>query len=303
MKRPNRRSFIGSAVATAGLGLSAGRQALAQTAGGSFTKQYNFSIQHDILGRTSADGSLLTANPWAISDKDAELVPYLKGELAVPLVPQGESAQCLSCATGESIPEFLPIPQRFVDFRLLGDLPTAELIGDIVQARSQDQYLDLSFIVMDGTGGVKINAPELVQSFSLTEPRIISPLAYIRYWEAYGYRLQFRGPDYVGLIPCAPDAPKHYHIELSKQNIRGGWDYKMNLHIAIWKASPGRYCFAVANSEGWPQCIKICNPTWNDIYQPILSALLAIGIAYLVAVVLASLVATFIYGSLAVLAV
>jgi hypothetical protein len=270
-----------------------------------FKKQYYFELTSDMLVRRSPDGGILVANPWAVADYDKDLLPYLTGDLAIPMTPD-DLTVCAPCAVGDSntmVAEQLPIAKRFVDLRLLGEFPATELISDIVQARSLDQALELSFTLSDRTGAGAAIEQGNSGAASRTSPQVLSTAAFWQTPTIGGYFFQFRGPDYQGMIPCAPESPKHYHIELWKQVQWKPNQSLMNLHIALWKAAPGRYCFALANSQGWPSCIKICNPTWNDIYKPVLSALLSIGIAYLFAVTLASLVATFLYGSIAVLAI
>ncbi len=297
MNRSSRRSFMNSAVAAAGLGLASGSKLSAQTPGDPLKTDYLFSARQDVLARIDRDGTLLAASPWAIVESDQDLLPYLNGQLAVPLTPEA-FVSCGTCSTDGSTTDQIPVPQRFLDFRMLGEFPSSDLIGDIVTALTEQRSLDFSITVFDQTAGSPTVAPESGQS-RLIHPNSNPAPPNIT---AFGYKLQFRGPDYEGMIGCAPEAPKHYHVELQKQNVRGGWDYVFNLHLAFWKQAPGKYCFAVANSVGWPSCIRICNPTWTNLYQTFLSAFLAVGIVYWISVGLASLIASALYGSLALLA-
>ena len=103
MTSSSRRGFFRSAAA-AGLGVSTGRNTLAQTPVEPFNKEYFFIVSPNTLVQLvqvaennrklrvpggSLRTSILKVNPWAIADADQDLMPYLVGETPVPLVSDG----------------------------------------------------------------------------------------------------------------------------------------------------------------------------------------------------------------------
>ncbi len=296
MNTPSRRSFISSAAVAAALGVSTGRKSSAQVSVGPFTKKYSFSVRPDVLSQLADDNSIVAANAWAVADLDQDLLPYLMGHLAVPLISDGASV-CEPCSTSAQATAQWPVPQRFLNFRLLGELPSADLISDMVTARSEGRSLDLSISINDERSqpGAFVSGASGTTQFHPDYIRWPTP-------SVNGYFAQLRGPDWGGLAGCAPDAPKHFNLEVVKVNQWIPNTLIVNLHIAIWRQS-SQICFALANSEGWPTCFKKCTPTWNDIYQGVLSALSSKGMNYFIASTLAALLATLMFGSLALLAV
>jgi hypothetical protein len=294
--KTNRRSFIASGVAVAGVELATNTGAYSQVPSSIFNRQYRFAILPNTFVRLNEDGSIRATNPWRISDD----VPGLRGKRKSPDAAGASpvdihDCRCAPVNTPEGDP-FAPLPTP--SLHLLGEFPTAELVGEITQALTLGQAIDVELIFDDqsNTG----NGPD---SGSLSGPTHLAPNYYIQDVNAFGYKLQFRGPDYSGFMPCAPEAPKHYHIEMYRQNpfTPKRYDYIFNLHLAAWR-SGGSYCFAIANEKGWPPCTKKCTPTWSDIYQSFLASFLAIGITYFVAATLANLMAGVVYGSLGLLA-
>jgi hypothetical protein len=249
-----------------------------------------------VLAQFAADNSLLVAHPWAVAGADQDLAPYLTGEIPVPLISDG-GAVCAPCS-GSSDPSAVatqwPVAQRFLDFRLLGELPSTELLGDIVGARAENRPLDLTLSLRD---------ERAAQTRLLTQP---SRFQLDSTWTSptiAGYSIQLQGPDTAGSLTCAPDAPQHYHAELLKVNSKGPATSLANLTIALYKSkTTGKYCFALANSQGWPACIQLCAPTWGEVYKTFLSGLTSVGVTFFSAAVLASLVATVVIGAMAALA-
>jgi len=250
-------------------------------------------------GGRSLRTSILKANPWAIADADQDLMPYLVGETIIPLVSDGSSV-CVPCTASGGLGAVTtqwPIAQRFLNFQLLGEFHSVEILSDVVRARSEKRSLDLSIFLNDERSGqTYLSGQSASRALGAQPEYILWPTPTVG-----GYFFQFRGPDPGGLAGCAPDAPQHYNAELWQVHQWQPNTTVMNLHIAIWWRS-GQLCFALANSDGWPECFSKCTPTWNDIYQSILSALTAAGIIFFIAAALATLLATLIYGSLGVLA-
>jgi hypothetical protein len=298
--RPSRRSIFRSTAAIATVAFSTKRLGKAQDRA-PFKRDYRFIATPNLLTQIDESNKVLAANAWVLPSSDEQMVPYVTDSLPVPLVSDGPTV-CELCTSADAAGERLPISQQFLDFRLFGELPTHDVINDIVRVRSENLPFDVSLNLTDALTAQLQSSPYLAAVGVQPVPRTLNPDSIFKAYTAFGYRFQFRGPDQGGL-DCAPEAPQHYNAELFKQNPYNPnrWDYKINLHIAVWKQSSGKYCIAVANNEGWPKCIRLCNPTWTDIYNVLLTALLYIGVSYLIAQILASGLATIIFGSLAVL--
>ena len=194
------------------------------------------------------------------------------------------------------------IQERLSDFQFLGALPTAELISEIGTARYEGKSLDVNIQVFDELTSQVPRTPIIDKTVQVLSFEIPQTSEYVR-WPVtgFGYKLQFRGPDVGGLSGCAPEAPRHYSLELFKSAGNGRYNYIANYHIAIWRAN-GRICFALANNYGRPRCFKTCTPSYNDIRSPIQQALSSNGVNSAVASALAATMAALIIGSIFVLA-
>jgi hypothetical protein len=199
---------------------------------------------------------------------------------------------------------------------LQGEIPVMDIAGDINLARSNNQPIDISLSFFDKlTGQTSPIAPVYHNSKGLSVAAKNSSLLmalnpspkalYVRIPISVpftNYILQFRGPDTGhSMGPCAPEPRSHYHIEVQQKTNRGN-KYVANFHIGIWR-SGRQICFAIANSEGRPDCFKKCTPTWTDIKNGVQRALVGIGISLAVASAIAAVAATVMYGSLVMLAV
>jgi len=119
----------------------------------------------------------------------------------------------------------------------------------------------------------------------------------------YGWRLQFRGPETHPLGSCVASPVKHFHVELFRQNQRGGFDYVVNFHLGTY-LSGGKRCFVLFNNVRPQICWKICGPSYDDLkrmYSYMLlsaAALVGVSIAAWIVALIASAAAAATYASL-----
>lgn len=280
--------------------------------GGTLAQTHNFLIQPGLFVRLNDNFGVVSTTPWAVAQEDRDLLPFIRGERQIDLATLSQDM------SGEKKSPSFITPDRLSSFRLQGEVPVMDIAGDVGLARANNQAIDLSLRFFDKLTGQATSAGPFYENSeglpiansqtsrilsgnmaSILPYRIPIPVPFT------DYTLQFRGPDYDSMRPCAPEVNRHYHLEVLRKNKYnpGRNDTLANFHIAIWRPHWYQICFAIANSEGRPSCYRNCSPTWNDIKYAVQQAFINIGIPLAIAAVMASIVATFIYGSLVVLAV
>lgn len=292
----SRRSFLwtGAAAVPAALSLKDSLIASPSVGESVFKRTHNILIHPEILIGLNQNFDLVSVSPWAISKRDIDLLPYVLG--GKDLKSANEKRFSLD---------------RLASFRILGDVPLNDLVGELNLALAHGQSIDVTLNVNESLLQPRNNHHAVDSSrfltVSLVRPTHASPgaVTFVPFYIPIkvpipftDYYLQFRGPD-PGPLSCAREVRRHWHLELwRKRGIGNRGDIIANFHIAVWRS--GRtICFAIANSEGRPECFRKCSPTWTDIKNSVQSALIRHGISLAVAAVLAAAIATLIYGSLA----
>jgi hypothetical protein len=302
VKKENRRNFLkttAAAIPAVLLGSQLNIQASDKQKSEIFETNCNVVVRPEALLRLDDQGAFQSATPWAISTQDRDLLPYLTDKKVRKEI---NSAKNFKIENDEMVWQS-DIDRRLAELRIFGEAPIADVIGDVGSARYEGKGVQINLTVFDQllreNGLVPItesNNQISTLPYPEIQESIIIPV------EAFGYRLQFRGPDMGGLSGCAPEAPKHYQIELFRKRSNGSFEYVANYHIAIWRMS-GRICFALANNYGFPRCIRTCSPSYNDIRNAIQKGLASVNVPSVIASVLAATLAAILIGSLPVLAV
>jgi hypothetical protein len=274
---------------------------------GVFAQTHNFLIQPELFVRYNEKFEVVSTAPWGVAEEDLDLLPYVLGrrQFDSGAAGAGGSKGALSS----------PTLDRLSSFRLQGEIPVTDIVGDVSMARAGNRAIDLSLGFFDrlngqkdggavslGSGILSVNTPQGDKSKA---PKAVQLPSYVRIpiqVPFTKYLLQFRGPDTGhNMAPCAPEPRAHYHLEVQQIAIPKN-KYLANFHIGIWR-SGSKICFAIANSEGRPTCFRRCTPSWTDIKNAVQEALVKIGISLAVAAAIAAVVATIMYGSLVLLAV
>jgi hypothetical protein len=308
--KKGRREFLltGAAVLPAALTLESLANAPAVVKSeGVLAQTHNFLIQPELFVRYDEKFGVVSTAPWGVAEEDLDLLPYVLGHTQFDLGDEaaGGGRGTLSSRTLE----------RLSSFRLQGEIPVTDIVGDVSIARAGNRAIDLSLSFFDklsgqkdsgavsfGSGVLSVNTPQANNSLA---PKAALLPSYVRIpiqVPFTKYLLQFRGPDTGhNMAPCAPEPRAHYHLEVQQIAIPKN-KYLANFHIGIWR-SGSQICFAIANSEGRPACFRKCTPSWTDIKNAVQQALVGIGISLAVAAAIAAVVATIMYGSLVLLAV
>lgn len=102
-----------------------------------------------------------------------------------------------------------------------------------------------------------------------------------------GYYVRFSAEsNYLG--GCIGRTVPHIGILLSRQYVNPPI---VNIHVAVWSQF-GRPCVGIYNSGGKGYfCWKMCGPSYTDIRNALSTAIVAAGVSYLMAEILASVIA------------
>ncbi len=152
---------------------------------------------------------------------------------------------------------------------------------------------------IDSTGMPENLGQTMVPSVTSLPEDLTSYQARYGRWsvDLYGWKFQFRGPEYHPLGKCVKQDVTHYNLEIFKHRGGGRYDYIVNFHIGAYR-SGGRLCFVLWNNKGSFQiCWKICSPTYNQLIEIFKWVVLAA--AAIAAVALAWWLVGVIAGSLA----
>jgi hypothetical protein len=102
----------------------------------------------------------------------------------------------------------------------------------------------------------------------------------------WGYFIRFSAEsNYLG--GCIRRRAPHLGIMVSHQGVQ---QPIVNIHFIVWSEN-GKPCVGIYNSGSWMYfCQRMCGPSYSDIRNSIAGALMAAGIGYVVAELLASVI-------------
>lgn len=109
--------------------------------------------------------------------------------------------------------------------------------------------------------------------------------------KVWGYYIRFSAESgYLG--GCIGRKVPHLGILISRQGVS---QPLVNIHLAAWTEA-GRVCAGIYNSGSNRYfCAKICSPTYSEIRNAIAAAIVVAGVGYLMAEVIATVIAPIAY--------
>jgi hypothetical protein len=266
--------------------------------------------------------------PWGIPAEYEALLPKLVSPLSVSLSEIEEWAMT-RCDEVCIIPENLASPnpnwdafEAAMNVPIVGLPNMSDLIGKVITTIVDGASLDLSLEFLYDSRleqARKIYLP-LVQSHAFQQGEIaaIEPPSLVTGTNLlagnppppsvamFGWKLQFRGPATHPLGSCVSSEVTHFNVEVGRQNLRGGWDHILNVHLGTYRSS-GRRCFVLyitnnklPNNKRLKFCWKVCSPTWDQLKQMFVWILSAAAV--IAGVVLAAWIISAIASSAAIVA-
>jgi hypothetical protein len=237
--------------------------------------------------------------PWGIPAEYEALLPKLVSPLSVSLSEIEEWAMT-RCDEVCIIPENLASPnpnwdafESAMNVPIVGLPNMSDLIGKVITTIVDGASLDLSLEFLYDSRleqARKIYLP-LVQSHAFQQGEIaaIEPPSLVTGTNLlagnppppsvamFGWKLQFRGPATHPLGSCVSSEVTHFNVEVGRQNLRGGWDHILNVHLGTYRSS-GRRCFVLYNNTRPYVCWKVCLPTWDQFKQMLVWILIAAAV-------------------------
>jgi len=228
-------------------------------------------------------GVTVNTGLWALANEEGnDLRPLLQPvsqEDADRIAEWFESAggdPALIVPSGSSLAATL-LRTRFVGNPYVGDL-VAKLAAAI--ARNTEIVIPMQFsfssdsaertkVVADGLSALPtLSANQGVAQHGLTvAPAWIVPLPSPK---GMKYQIRYTPGDVANFGSCAGGRRlQHCHFESFRLNVRGGWDYYENYHIAMYRQG-SQLCLVITEDERVkrgqrPFCWNKCTPTYGDL--------------------------------------
>jgi hypothetical protein len=248
-------------------------------------------LEPGIMSAAQVSGAITHRTPWALP-VDAE--PFID-RLMVPIVPDVDaiaawSSNDLRADTIDARDTTTSTLSTIARFPILGGESNIDFSSQVIDAMRSDSQVQMTFFAFDNAiapNSVINRGPiPILDDRPLVSPSRIRTEA-APSWTSKavsGWRLQYRGQETHPLPSCvgAGINVKHIHLEVCHNEPLGSsrWPVKSTLHLGTYRLA-GRRCFVLYLDR--PRvCIRPCNPTMNDLYQILVTALyVAAGIAAL----------------------
>jgi hypothetical protein len=247
-------------------------------------------LEPGIMTLSAPSGAVLRRTPWALP-VDAE--PYFD-IFTTATVPNADSIERWSTRSGNDDPASAADPLSIITrFPLLGGEPCTEIAAQMIDAMRTGSDASLTFFAFDNDTAPRtiINRGPLpvIDDRPLTSPSRIRPDAAPGFTSPAiaGWRIQYRGVETHPLPSCvgAGIPVTHVHLEIAHNEPAGSkyWPIKLTAHLGTYRSS-GKRCFVLYIDTPRKICIKVCSPTWNDLYGMLSTAIYAAAAAAGVAI-------------------